>query len=251
MKNESRKKQIVKVVKTCIRMAVALSMSFMFLVSSNLMISYNNLSKKYSKLDCNLVKKVQQQETSINTLEKVINTLDSEIQDLSSTNKSYVDQLNEFRQRKELYDKYDYAILDEEGNRTDLTYEEIKLGEDLMKELGYDPNLLFGAIMVESNGKSDAVNEYSGATGYGQFCNETAKFVWNDLMGRDNYHPEIRKDGKSNITMMAYYYDYLYSTKGNTFNVIKQYSGNATDSGAQEYLNRINSYTKKAGVTVS
>lgn len=186
----------------------------------------------------------------ITDLNDTIKELDIQIQNVSNTNKSYVDELTELRTRSELYDKYSYAIINEMEERTELTYEEIKLGEQLMREKGYDPHLMFGTIMVESGGDPDAINESSGATGYGQFLNSTAEFVWSKLLGKGNYDPEVMKDGVSNIQMMAEYYDYLYSTKGDTFSVIKQYSGNATDEGAMNYLAKINSFTQKVGVVI-
>lgn len=184
-------------------------------------------------------------------LQTTMMELDNEIKELSSTNKSYVDELTELRSRSELYDKYNYAIINECGDRTELTYAEIKLGEELMKEKGYNPHLMFGTIMVESGGNPTAVNHSSGSVGYGQFLNSTAEFVWVDIMGNSNYYPEIRKDGVSNIKMMANYYDYLYSTKKNTFGVIKEYSGNSTDAGARQYLSKINNYTRKVGVVIN
>jgi hypothetical protein len=110
---------------------------------------------------------------------------------------------------------------------------------------------MFGSIMVESNANPDVVNTRSGATGYGQFLNGTAKFVWEDLMGNSGYYPDLRKNGEANIQMMAYYYDYLYGRKGSIFKVIKEYSGNSTDEGTQQYINRINKYTSKVGVYIN
>lgn len=187
----------------------------------------------------------------INELNDVIDNQDAQLVSLSETNQSMVDELNQLRTRAELYNKYEYAILDENGKRTELTYEEIELGESLMLEKGYDPHLMMGTIMVESHGNPNAVNASSGATGYGQFLNSTAKWVWTKLMGNQDYHSDIRKDGESNIRMMVEYYDYLYNTVGNTFSVIKSYSGNETNEGAAGYLREINKHTNRVGVTVN
>lgn len=179
----------------------------------------------------------------------IIDDIDDQIEEVEEVNKSYVDELNELRTRSELYDKYEYAIAygDE---RTELTYEEIQYGEDLMLAKGLNPHLMFGTIMVESNGKPDAVNSESGATGYGQFLNYTAEWVWTKLLGNSTYNSNIRKDGKANIQMMAEYYDYLYAEHGSTFKVVKQYSGNSTNVGAAQYLAKVNSFTKKVGEVV-
>lgn len=185
---------------------------------------------------------------TINHLGEVINEMDDQIVQISNINKGYVDELNMLRNRSELYDKYEYAIL-YKGERTDLTYAEIELGEQLMIEKGLDPNLMFGTIMVESKGKTDIVNKTSGATGYGQFLNSTARWVWTDLMGNKNYHSDLRKDGTANIQMMAEYYDYLYSKNKSTFKVVKSYSGNDTNEGTSQYLAEVNKYTRQVGVT--
>lgn len=211
---------------------------------------YDTLKENTSNTISNLYLELSDKDNKINQLKEIIDSQDRELQNISEINKSYVDEINYLRSRKELYNKYEYAIYDEMGERTYLTYEEIKLGEDLMLEKGYDPNLLFGTIMVESRGNPNVVNEETGATGYGQFMDETAEFVWNDLMGNYDYYPEIRKDGESNIKMMANYYDYLYKTEGNTFSVIKRYSGNATNYGTLNYINKINSFTNKVGVSI-
>lgn len=192
------------------------------------------------------------------SLRNIINDLDEQLEDVSEINKSYVDQINEtneeldtFRNRAELYDKYEYAVT-YGGERTQLTYAEIEYGEELMVAKGLNPNLMFGTIMVESNGIPDAVNTVSGATGYGQFLDSTAKFVWTNLLGNDTYYSDIRKDGESNILMMAEYYDYLYDEyNGDTFSVVKCYSGNTTYEGAARYLANVNNFTNTVGAVVN
>lgn len=199
-----------------------------------------------------IMTQAKEKDQLISDLQETIEELDAQIKEVSATNKEYVDDLNRLRTREELYNKYEYAIY-EDGYRTDLTYEEIQLGEELMVEKGYDPHLMFGSIMVECSGDREQVTPPHDATGYGQFLDSTARWVWTKLMGNDedDYYSEIRKDGETNIKMMAEYYDYLYSVKNNTFGVIKHYSGNSTDEGAARYLARINSYTSKVGAVVN
>lgn len=216
------------------------------LINAILFLSNNEMTK----INEELVNNNNEKDIQIKNLGTIIDDLDSQLEEIAGINKSYVDELNELRTRSELYDKYEYAIMTEHGIRTELKYQEVKLGEDLMVEKGYNPHLLFGTIMVESSANPEAVNETSDATGYGQFLDSTAEFVWNDLLGYDGYYSEIRKDGPSNILMMAEYYDYLYSTKGSTFEVIKQYSGNITNEGAYRYLSKINDYTQQVGVVI-
>ena len=186
----------------------------------------------------------------IDDLNEIIENTDAQLKVVEEVNKSYVDELNTFRKRSELYDKYEYAVI-YDNERTELTYEEIEYGEDLMIARGYNPHLMFGMIMAESRGKTTVVNSSSGATGYGQFLNSTAKWLWTNMLHKDSYYPDIRKDGKSNILLMATYYDYLYSECGSTFNVIKSYSGNDTDEGTQGYLNEVNRFTSTVGEVIN
>ena len=224
------------------------------IIITGLVLYNKDLTKQVLSLnnDINiLTNEVADRETIIVDLKDTIIELNSQLERVGEVNKSYVDELTEFRSRSELYDKYSYAIINESGERTHLKYEEIKLGEELMLAKGYDPDLMFGTIMVESGGNPNAVNTSSGATGYGQFLNSTAEYVWTRLLNNNNYYSEIRKDGKVNITMMAEYYDHLYSLGKSTFGVIKHYSGNSTDEGAAIYLAKINKFTQKVGAVVN
>lgn len=198
----------------------------------------------------NQSKQIVQLTVENNELCNIIDQIDDQIKEVEEVNKSYVDELNLLRSRSELYDKYEYAIT-YGGERTELTYAEIEYGEQLMLAKELNPHLMFGSIMVESNGKSNTVNHSSGATGYGQFLDSTAKWVWTKLLGNKTYTSNLRKDGKANIQMMAEYYDYLYAETGSTFKVIKQYSGNSTDAGAAMYLDKINSFTRKVGEVIN
>lgn len=208
-------------------------------------------TEQYKKETIEATEKLNGQNQLVADLKATINELDSQLKLVEEVNHSYVDELTELRSRSELYDKYSYAVIDECGNRTELKYAEIKLGEQLMLEKGYDPHLMFASIMVESRGKEDLVNKKSGATGYGQFLDSTAKYVYTNLMGKSGYYSDIRKDGETNIRMMAVYYDYLYKLKkGSTFKVIKYYSGNSTDAGTQKYIDKLNYFAGKVGVVI-
>ena len=213
-------------------------------------IEYQALAKEKTMAITNLHYIINDLSDENESLNSIINDMDDQLKAVASVNESYVDELNTLRKRSELYNKYEYAVMYDD-ERTELTYEEIEYGEDLMLAKGLDPDLMFGTIMVESRGNPNAVNKTSGATGYGQFLNSTGRWVWKDLLGNNTYHSDIRKDGESNILMMATYYDYLYSEVGNTFNVVKSYSGNSTNEGTEEYLSNVNSFTRQVGEVVN
>ena len=256
IRRERRRKLIRcrRIVNTFIGCIIAVIITLLALNNVALTKQNEELTEKVSSLNsANKVINDQllKSNKTIMDLNDVIEKQDTQLKNLSDINESYVDELNQLRTRAELYNKYEYAVIDEVGKRTELTYEEIELGESLMLAKGYNPHLLLGSIMVESHGNPTAVNSDSGATGYGQFLNSTAKWVWTDLLGNSNYSSDIRKDGESNITMMATYYDYLYKNVGSTFGVVKCYSGNSTDSGAANYLRKINKHTSRVGAIVN
>ena len=187
----------------------------------------------------------------INDLAATIQGQDDYIVELSDTNKSYVDELNELRSRAELYDRYEYVLTNSYG-RTDLTYKEVQLGQDLMEAKGYDPELLFGTIYNESKGLSSAKNPNSTAAGYGQFLSATGKWIYEDYLqlGDDYDHSVTPYDGETNIKMMVGYYDYLYKeTGGDITSVVASYSGGGREY-AQAYLNKIERTVNVTGSSV-
>ena len=249
MKKMRQKIALMKIaITTLVIVVVSLMVAIGFLVKEN-----QNLNLTVTQNNEVLTEKNRQiVELTVENheLHNIIDEIDDQIEYVESVNQSYVDELNELRKRSELYDKYEYAI-NYGGERTELTYEEIQYGEELMIAKGLNPHLMFGTIMVESSGNPGAVNSSSGATGYGQFLDSTAKWVWTKLLGNKSYSSNIRKDGMKNIQMMAEYYDFLYAETGSTFKVVKQYSGNSTDEGAARYLARVNNFTKKVGEVIN
>ena len=128
----------------------------------------NNQRQQYENKISSLTEQVSQKESdiyslklTINSLRNVIIELNDQVDEVSQVNRSYVDELNMFRSREELYDKYEYAIICA-GERTDLTYEEVQYAEELMLAEGLKPHLLIGSIMVESTANPVAVNKQSG-----------------------------------------------------------------------------------------
>lgn len=164
-------------------------------------------------------------------------------------------QLADASDRLQTYEKYEYAVF-YGGKRTDLTYEQLKTGEQLMAQNGLDPNLLFSTIMVESTGNSKAKNTRSTATGYGQFLYGTGKFVYEDLMGngKGTYSRDKALDGDTNIKMMAEYMNYLVDKSkkrngGNTlYAAIKSYRG-VGGPVLNQYIGMIDKYMRKGGTS--
>lgn len=215
-----------------------------------------DLELESSQTEADYSSTINKLKSNIISSNNVINTLNDEVLILKKDNKSLAKQYDKLNRhykvlasRKELYDKYEYIVM-YGGKRTDVTYKQIKIGEQLMMENGYDPNILFSIIMVESRGNASAKNVASSATGYGQFLTSTGRFVYEDLMknGKGTYNHSMAKNGDLNIKMTAHYLDYLLSYHDNNlFNSIKNYSGRDT-SGTNRYISWMNRFSETKGV---
>ena len=124
--------------------------------------------------------------SKIENLTAGIVELDKENISLVESNNTYYKEFSTLRERAELYEEYEYALM-YNGERTDITYDQLKTGITICEESGVDPHLLFAFIMAESRGVETAKNANSTATGYGQLLNGTAKFVYEDLLKFSSY----------------------------------------------------------------
>lgn len=210
----------------------------------------STVTQSYGVID-NLRETLTAQQTTIKTLDGNIETLKADNKALAKDNKALLKEVDTLVDKVRVYEKYNYAVFDKAGRRTDLTYEQLKTGETLMKEKGYDPNLLFGILMVESNGHQNAKNTTSTATGYGQFLKATGKYIYEDVLKYGNYNHSINAtNGDTAIVMMAALIDNLYKTyNGNVFKAMKHYSGRSVSS-TYAYMNRINSFVGTVGDNV-
>ncbi len=192
----------------------------------------------------------------ISDLKSTNDELDKQLKDIANKNKKLnkivkkdEETIKELSDRVNTFERYEYALY--YGNkRNDLTYDQIKLGEELMEAKGYDPDLLFGIIMVESRGLADVVNPTSNATGYGQFLSGTGKFIYERVLGEGRYNHSITpKDGDTNIRMMVAYLDLLYDKyNGDIVKTIKEYCGSSDYTKTYSYMNKINSHIKNKNV---
>ena len=232
-------------------------------VSSKLndaMANYNKASSELSTLQenydtllldyCQLRESAGTMAKSLNSMKAVVDELDEDNAKLMEDNKELSTKLAKFEERAELYDKYEYAVYDKAGNRTDLTYDQIKTGEELMIEQGIDPDLLFGTIMVESGGDENATNGQSTARGFGQFLAGSGKYVYEDIMGngKGTYTHDMAFNGYTNISMIASYYGYLRNDRHySAYQAIKRYRGLEPTA----YIRAIDSYICKSGDSIA
>lgn len=181
---------------------------------------------------------------SVSGMKDTIDTLDSSNAKLIKDNKSLSSDLKKFTKRSELYDKYEYAVYNKSGDRTDLKYDQIATGEELMEKAGIDPDLLFGIIMTESGGNEKASNSTSTARGFGQMLAGTGEYVYEDILNLGTYNHSMAYNGDTNIRMVVGYLGYLKNTRHmSAYNTIKAYRG-IEPTG---YIRTINSYINKKG----
>ena len=148
----------------------------------------------------------------------------------------------ELAKRAELYDKYSYAI------QGDITLEQIAKLDELCKTSAIgDTDFILAFALVESRGIANAANQNSTAKGYGQFLNGTSKFVYTDLLGYDNWKPEVAYDPDINFEMMVAYFDYLYNATGSLEGAITAYRGGYNPA----YLSEINKKLALAGKSIT
>ena len=189
--------------------------------------------------------------------EETIKEQEGIIEDLMEDNTILVEEYdaisvayNQLKDREELYDKYSYAIM-YNGKRTELTYDQIQYGEDLMVSKGLDPDLLFSIGMVESRFVENAKNPYSTASGYYQFLRGTGKFVYESLLAKDNsYSHSYAMDGYKSTEMAVCYLDHLSERfDGNLFKMIKQYSGR-DNASTKVYIKELDKFLSSKDKTI-
>ena len=231
-------------------------------------INNNKLTKQFEEINDELLEAktslacadtyISEMESSLGILredtkgfQSVIDELDEQNAGLLKENKKLAKELDSYKEREELYDKYEYALYDTAGNRTDLTYDQIKTGEELMVAKGMDPDLLFGILMTESGGKENASNPTSTARGYGQLLKGTGQFVYENLQGnaKGSYSHQYAYNGDMNIAMTVDLLNYFKNDRGLSLHkAIQSYRGLSNVSG---YEAKINSYISKSGDSLS
>ena len=147
-------------------------------------------------------------------------------------------ELNDLRHRAELYEKYNYSIINsmdqnlpEDQKRTDITYDQIATLEELAKENGLSEDavsLVLAIAMNESRGNEDAKNPNSTATGYCGILNTTGRYLYEDLMGNEkgSYNHDMCYNGYINLELSLQYIKYLNDMYGgDVLSVVNGYRG--------------------------
>lgn len=189
---------------------------------------YTDLSKEYEKFKQQSEQQKENAKIRESELIGTINELRAQDKVVIEPNKqSSTNSKKKKSEDQQVISRYSFVLKDTENENTDMNDDLILYGYKLMKKKGLDPSLLFGIIMVESEGHKGCKNPDSGAAGLGQFMEETGIFVYEKLMGKSGYDHEYTPYlPKTNIEMMVVYLDYLYDKyQGSTLDVLKQYCG--------------------------
>lgn len=232
--------------------AVSLLVTLIIVSSSLITTKYKNsvLEEKLAQTeDINrvLADSSKEKDDTIEKITKVAAELDSQNKELVTTLDTQNEELESLREREELYDKFEYALVREDGSRTDITYENIKSLYELAKEydLGSDAVKVVLAIsMNESQGYKDVKSSQSTASGLAGLTAATAKYSYETLLGNgaNTYKKAYVFDGEKNLQMSLAYIAYLKdTTNGSTVSILNGYRG-LYDPG---YINKISEYLGK------
>ena len=186
---------------------------------------------------------------SLNGMIEVCAELEIDRDYLIACNEEQAYERVELKEREELYDKYDYAII-WNGERTDLDYDQLRYLEDIIQESSIpEPDLVLAFVMTESHADHMAINPTSNARGYGQFLNSTARSLWVKQLGNneDDWEPELAFDPYLNLQLMVKYIDYLYRRRGSIEGIIEGYTGGHSPG----YFACIDAYLRRAGSSLA
>lgn len=203
-----------------------------------------------------LVEVTENQGSNITAMYSVMEELDTQNQSLITLKDNLNIEIEHYKGRAELYDRYEYAIVNEMGDRTDITYDNLKTLSELCEEYGVDMDLILSIIMVESRGRADAKNSDSTARGLGQILESTGEIIYEKLMGNEkgSYNHDMALDPMLNMEMIVVYMNHLQNEyNGNMTLCLKNYCGDQSETGnyVYTYIGKVDKYLTKANKSVS
>lgn len=214
-----------------------------FIISAKNMEASNNELKQYIE-ETNKINKLEMEKVTnkIVAIENINSELLEENTDLKANNDKLEVQIQELEEARA---NYNYVLAKSDGNRTDMSMDELKFGIEQMEKRNIDPHLLYGVVMVESNAKRNTTNNKSTARGYGQFLKGTARWVYEVKLnkGKNTYNHAMAFDGKTNLEMGAEYISYLMEkNNGSIMKTCLDYNGREL---GEAYYHRVNDIIAK------
>lgn len=218
--------------------------------------SDESLEVVHNEIEQSLIPLVEKHPESDNSTEVIFSTpedLKNSTQNVDDSEnpeiKEQRDLERKLREDEELLQKYSFALYTSSGQRNDITPDILRLAEQTCAEQGIDCNLWLSLVMTESEGKADAKNRSSTATGFGQILKGTGELVYEDLMGNPNgsYNHSMAYDPALNTRMSITLLGYLKRREGSMYAAIQQYRGKKDISG---YTGRMNRWLALQGMSV-
>lgn len=229
------------------------------LLASKLNVVEDRVNKENEKLtqanlsirmrNAELEKILSTSEYGFQTLSNTAVELDAANAELKNTIDSQNKMIQHFKDRVELYNKYEFALFYDNA-RTDIDYEHIQSLEEMAAEKDYGLDsvvLTLAIVMAESEGNASAKNSLSSASGLGQLLNDTAKFTYENLLshGEGSYKKEYVFDPEMNLYMTLTYINYLAEENNyNPMKTIDAYRGLHDN----DYLKTVQKYLDQAEV---
>ena len=223
--------------------------------SENPQVMVSRYKAQIEKADKELAEAAQIKEDDQKLAEKlntvVANMVDLDMQNASliASNEEYYNQLQVFQNRQKLYDKYSWALYNKQGERNDITFDQLKTGEDILLKAGLDPDILWGFVITESGGDENAKNPNSTATGHGQVLASTGKSVYEKIMGNGpgSFNSSMLLDGDVNIRITSEYLAYLKENSSSIYEVVDKYAGEHNEA----YYRKLDETLKKGGTSLA
>ncbi len=180
--------------------------------------------------------------------------LETSIQNVDDTEnpeiKAQRDAERKIKEDEELLNKYSFALYTSSGQRNDITPDILRLAEQMCQEQDINCNLWLSLVMTESEGKANAKNRSSTATGLGQLLAGTGKYVYEDIMGngKGTYNHSMAYDPVLNTRMSITLLGYLKRHRGSMYGAIQEYRGKKDISGYTSVMNR---WLSRSGMSVN
>lgn len=176
--------------------------------------------------------------------------LKESVNELQNSLSSCETKLAEATEDNNIEADYSYALYDDYGNKTDITVDQIKNLKYEATDLGMTQDSVDVALSIamhESGGQEAVKNPCSTAAGYCGILDTTGKYVWNDIMGNDNYSYSLLFNGEDNLSISLNYIKYLTTIEGdNLSSVLTDYAGLYN----QQFLNFVNGYLNRKGKSI-
>lgn len=214
---------------------ITLSIGIILLLSILLKIRDSEIYRLNLLLDKSITNTVETKSelSSINStnqkLIKEINLVTKLNHEYDKENDRINKMLSEYQLRTNLYDEYEYALINYNGRRTDLYYQELKTLINESNSRHINPHLTLCLIGLESGYIRNSSNNKSSALGYGNILNSTGDYIYSNIlkMSGKYEHEKMALDGEMNIKMTIGYLDYLLKKyNGDVRKSLVAYNGN-------------------------